>query len=1079
MTGDEPTTAHQPSAVASEHAPLAGRVVRVVAAGTSPVWAAGLLAQLDEAGATTELTVLDALGPCPGDAGSGAADVVVADSPDTAAALRSTGLDRFLLWTVVQSDPSVPLTASEARDPRCARAVEDSRRVLVFDEQSRSAVESAVWQAAGKVVVLPRLTAAELAPARPATAPSVPGDAVLVLHGELIGTAGAALLEEHSERVRPLREPAPILVVADEDTSVAVRTDPDRRHLAALPGARFVADGPALHTALAGRRGLTLAPRGARTSDIVAWADRLGLDVWTEAGALAPQAGGHGVRLLGAPTVSEALTRAGSSDDSLPDRGARRPVNRTARAFLPHLVDAARVPVRSGAPLRVLLVGADFKFLGDLVEALIQRPDVDVKVDRWKTNGDRPTPHSEQLLAWADVVVTEFASRNAVWASRAVRPHQRLILHLHGFELRNPLVHEIAFDAVEAVVLASRFYRADTLATTGWPAERAVVIPNTVQSAELARPKHPDARFHLGLAGYVPELKRMDRALDLLSELLRRDPRYVLHLRGRHPWNYKYVWGNPLRRDVYLGAYERLRVDPELRRAVVFDPFGPDMGNWFRGIGWMLSPSTRETFHLAPVEGMASGAVPVVWRRQGADEIFPADALVDDLAQAADRVHAAATDPAEYARLAQEAVEHAARYEAADTVADWLRLILDGTRPGTPVTEAEMASARPPASALAGRADWGEIGALVADGRVAQARVLAEEERRPAWSRPDGVRRLAAHVERYPALAQRAHALVDLAPTRPPLRPDADGPAAVVADPACASRAVGQGPLVVSGPHRDDVDASLASVVDALVRRALTARSASVTAVGDEVAALAGATAARWLGVPFTWDLAGRSDVAALLEAARRSPHTSDERARVALIAAAAAVRVHGAPGAGAPVPVPLESLIAGPDLARARRIGVVGSALAQAVLRPGCEAVALEPADGRAGTTQGVDAALIDLEAIRRGGWRVDGGNAAPLGALITALHRASTPIALIDTGSRGLSAGTIAQARRVDAVVAAGPEDVQLLQDRRIVPSQVAVSTAPWAGTGVDGAEALLDVAGRVELALRMLHQPGGRGR
>ena len=62
------------------------------------------------------------------------------------------------------------------------------------------------------------------------------------------------------------------------------------------------------------------------------------------------------------------------------------------------------------------------------------------------------------------------------------------------------------------------------------------------------------------------------------------------------------MWRHPLRRDTYLANYERLRSNPRLRRAVVFDDFGPDMGNWFRNIGWMLSPSTRETFHLAPAE---------------------------------------------------------------------------------------------------------------------------------------------------------------------------------------------------------------------------------------------------------------------------------------------------------------------------------------------------------------------------------------------------------------------------------------------------------------------------------------------
>ena len=36
------------------------------------------------------------------------------------------------------------------------------------------------------------------------------------------------------------------------------------------------------------------------------------------------------------------------------------------------------------------------------------------------------------------------------------------------------------------------------------------------------------------------------------------------------------------------------------------------MAAWLRKVGWVLSLSDDESFHLAPAEGMASGAVPLV-----------------------------------------------------------------------------------------------------------------------------------------------------------------------------------------------------------------------------------------------------------------------------------------------------------------------------------------------------------------------------------------------------------------------------------------------------------------------------------
>jgi glycosyltransferase involved in cell wall biosynthesis len=61
---------------------------------------------------------------------------------------------------------------------------------------------------------------------------------------------------------------------------------------------------------------------------------------------------------------------------------------------------------------------------------------------------------------------------------------------------------------------------------------------------------------------------------------------------------------------------------PLLRGAVVFDDAGPDVAAWLRRVGFMLSTSDDESFHVAPAEGMASRAVPVVRHWPGAETIY-------------------------------------------------------------------------------------------------------------------------------------------------------------------------------------------------------------------------------------------------------------------------------------------------------------------------------------------------------------------------------------------------------------------------------------------------------------------------
>ena len=46
------------------------------------------------------------------------------------------------------------------------------------------------------------------------------------------------------------------------------------------------------------------------------------------------------------------------------------------------------------------------------------------------------------------------------------------------------------------------------------------------------------------------------------------------------------------------------------------------MPAWLRRIGFVLSTSDDESFHVAPAEGMASGAVPVIRHWPGAETIY-------------------------------------------------------------------------------------------------------------------------------------------------------------------------------------------------------------------------------------------------------------------------------------------------------------------------------------------------------------------------------------------------------------------------------------------------------------------------
>ena len=343
------------------------------------------------------------------------------------------------------------------------------------------------------------------------------------------------------------------------------------------------------------------------------------------------------------------------------------------------LAEKARPMATLGRDVNLLIAGHDFKFLGELVNALQRVHGLTLSYDRWRTQRHQDVQASDTALSEADVILCEFSSNNAVWYSWHKRPGQTLIVHFHGYELFQDIVHDINVANVDKFVFVSEFYRQRVIQELGWPAERTTVIPNMIEVAEYLGTKIDDARFHLGLAGYVPILKRPDRALDLLETLLEHDDRYVLHLRGRNPWDYAWMWRQPVVQDAYRAFYERLIDNPELLAHVSFDAFDPDMGRWFRRIGWMLSPSSRETFHLAPVEGQASGAVPVVWDREGAREIFPEEFVHADTASAADGILRANAIESGFDRVSARARQAVQRWDLSRIAPLWADVLFGGS----------------------------------------------------------------------------------------------------------------------------------------------------------------------------------------------------------------------------------------------------------------------------------------------------------------------------------------------------------------------------------------------------------------
>jgi glycosyltransferase involved in cell wall biosynthesis len=326
---------------------------------------------------------------------------------------------------------------------------------------------------------------------------------------------------------------------------------------------------------------------------------------------------------------------------------------------------------------RIVVAGDDLKFASELINGL-RAAGADVRLDVWWARTEHDDELSLELVQWADIVLCEWCLPNAVWYSQHKRSGQRLIVRFHRTELNSPWPAQVEMDAVDEMVFVGDHIRAEAVERFRWEGRQLTVIPNLVDTIAFDRVKLPGAEYNLGMLGFLPKLKRLDRALDILEDLRVSDSRYRLILKGALPWQLGWVWRDSEQRENFEHLFERIRTSRLLRNAVAFDRAGGDVPSWFRKIGFILSLSDIESFHLAMIEGMISRSVPIVSNRPGAAAIIDERWIVEDDAEAATGIREVTAQRLQ--TLGAEAnAEAVSRYNLEATADAWLRILTSGS----------------------------------------------------------------------------------------------------------------------------------------------------------------------------------------------------------------------------------------------------------------------------------------------------------------------------------------------------------------------------------------------------------------
>jgi glycosyltransferase involved in cell wall biosynthesis len=229
-------------------------------------------------------------------------------------------------------------------------------------------------------------------------------------------------------------------------------------------------------------------------------------------------------------------------------------------------------------------------------------------------------------------------------------------------------VHLVDWSRVDRLIFVAPHLR--RLARAAVPVLRGVptsVLPNATLLADIPRTKVPEAARTLALIGWGQAVKDPLYALEILGRLRLSDDSWRLLLVGN-----PFPEHDRTRSEAYRDRVQERLARADLAGAVDLVAWTPDLTELFSRVGFILSTSLRESFHISLIQAAASGAVPVVrdWpvvaAYGGPSSFLPKDWVIRTPAEAAARI----LDYADPAR----------RSEAGEVASHWVRKRYDWGR---------------------------------------------------------------------------------------------------------------------------------------------------------------------------------------------------------------------------------------------------------------------------------------------------------------------------------------------------------------------------------------------------------------
>ena len=232
-------------------------------------------------------------------------------------------------------------------------------------------------------------------------------------------------------------------------------------------------------------------------------------------------------------------------------------------------------------------------------------------------------------VEWADIVWLDWANEIAIFVTNQLplSPEKRVICRIRSYEVLSGFLPRVNWSKVSSVLYVSDHIR--KIAHEVYPplanGPPSAVIRNGLNLQRFTF-KERTHGFNIAVVGFINHKKNPSMWVEVLSRLVKDDPRYRLKVAGElQDLRYVYYFRNIL---------DKLR----LQDHVQFFGHVNEINKWFdrEQINYLLSTSVFESFGYNIAEAMAMGIKPLIHNFPGAEDLWPHECLfsnIDELLQ--------------------------------------------------------------------------------------------------------------------------------------------------------------------------------------------------------------------------------------------------------------------------------------------------------------------------------------------------------------------------------------------------------------------------------------------------------------